>query len=255
MSHVIDYDLVADRYGRRYELHTYEGVKQAILKFAADASLSIVEVGCGSGHWLEALAGKTSRLAGIDPSRRMLAHARVAAPSALIVRGRATPLPFANAAFDRIVCVNALHHFGDRLQFFAEARRVLRAAGGLITIGLDPHAERDRWWVYDYFDGTREFDAERFAAVRIIRGELARAGFAWTESHEVDRIEKRVTVADAFDSGVLDRGFTSELTILSDDEYANGVSRIRQAEAARAADGGVLELVTDLRLYATMGWA
>lgn len=254
MSHVIDYDLVADRFGRRYALHAYDGVKQAVLAFAAGASFSTVEVGCGSGHWLAVLEGKTARLAGVDPSRRMLAQARTAAPSALIVRGRATPLPFAGAAFDRVICVNALHHFGDRQAFFVEARRVLRAGGGLLTVGLDPHAERDRWWVYDYFAGAREFDAERFAPVRIIRGELARAGFAWTESQEVDRIETRVGVAEAFESGVLDRGFTSELTILSDAEYEGGLRRIRQAEAERVASGGVLELITDLRLYATAGW-
>ncbi len=251
---MIDYDLVADRYGRRYELHAYEGVKEAVLKFAADQGCAVVEIGCGSGHWLAALAGRTSRLAGLDPSRRMLAHARTAAPAALLVRAVATPLPFADAVFDRVVCVNALHHFGDRFRFFLEARRVLRPGGAVLTVGLDPHAERDRWWVYDYFAGTRGFDTDRFAASRVIRGELARAGFAWTESYEADRIDKRVSLEEALSSGVLDRTFTSELTILSDEEYERGLDQMREAEAARSAAGGTFELVTDLRLYATVGW-
>lgn len=254
MRAAIDYDLVADRYGRRYELHAYEGVKAAVLGFAGEAAYAVVEVGCGSGHWLEALTRRTSQLVGIDPSRRMLAHARGAAPSALLVRGRASPLPLRDGTFDRVVCVNALHHFGDRLAFFVEARRVLRAGGAILTVGLDPHADRDRWWVYDYFAGTREFDAARFAAVRVIRGELARAGFAWAESSETERIEKRVSLAEALASGVLERGFTSELTILSDEAYAEGIERIRRADAERAARGSALELVTDLHLYATVAW-
>lgn len=254
MAHVIDYDGVADRYGRRYELYGYAGVRDAVLKFVGGGRPAVAEIGCGSGHWLETLSGRVGRLAGVDPSVRMLAHARAAAPAALIVRGRGTALPFRDAVFDRIVCVNALHHFGDRLQFFGEARRLLRSGGGVLTVGLDPHAERDRWWVYDHFERTREFDAARFAPVRTLRGEIARAGFSWAESYEADRIDKTVSLADALASGVIDRSFTSELMILSDEEYERGVTRLRQADAERTAGGGTFELVTDLRLYATVGW-
>ncbi len=254
MAQLIDYDRVADRYGRRYELHSYGGVHQALLRFAGEDKPRIVEVGCGSGHWLEALAGHASRLAGVDPSSRMLAYARAAAPSALLVRGRATALPFRPATFDRIGCVNALHHVGDRPLFFSEATRLLAPGGGLITAGLDPHTGCDRWWVYDYFDGTREFDLGRFIDRATLRNDLAQAGFCRIATHEVDRIQKRVSFAEALASGVLDRSFTSELTILSDDEYDRGLGRIRQAERECVGNGIGFELVTDLRLYATVAW-
>ena len=198
-----------------------------------------------------AVAKSVMPAAGIDPSAAMLERARIAAPSARLVRARAEDLPWRDGAFDRIFCVNALHHFADRHRFFAEARRVLKPGGGLLTIGKDPHAERDSWWVYDYFEETRAIDRARFAAVRTLRGDLTRAGFAWAESLEADHIEVSHPAAEALASGVVDASFTSQLTVLSDDEFRRGVERLRQADAAV---GGELQLVADFRLYATIGW-
>jgi SAM-dependent methyltransferase len=182
----------------------------------------------------------------------MLRRARQRLSSrAFLVRGAAERLPVADASFDRLVCVNALHHFTDRFAFFLEARRVLRPGGGLMTIGKDPHGDRDSWWVYDYFPETRAIDRERYAPVRILRGELARAGFAWAESFEADHIEAGQRAADALAGGVVDRAFTSQLTVLSDEEFGSGVQRIRDADAAV---GGELQLISDFYLFATVGW-
>jgi hypothetical protein len=41
---------------------------------------------------------------------------------------------------------------------------------------------------------------------------------------------------------------------LSDDEFARGVERIRLAQAERAADGAELHLISDFKLFATIGW-
>lgn len=267
---VADYDRIAGRYDRRYDLHTYAGVREALLSFVGSESVSaVLEVGCGTGHWLaemrrtlrepqdqpEQRRGPTAwgarfLLAGVEPAAGMLARARETVPAARLVRARAEALPWRDGTFDRVVCVNALHHFADRGCFFAEARRILRPGGALMSIGKDPHAERDSWWVYDYFPETVGIDLERFARVRILRGEIAKAGFDWTESFEVDRIEALTPAGDALATGVVDRAYTSQLTVLSDQEFEAGVARVRDANAAA---GGELQLVTDFRLYATVG--
>jgi hypothetical protein len=105
--------------------------------------------------------------------------------------------------------------------------------------------------VYDHFPETREIDLARFAPVRILRGELDQAGFAWAESGEADRIEAVSLVTDAWARGVIDPSFTSQLTVLTSEEFQSGVERIREAE--RAA-GGELHLVSDFCLFATIGW-
>jgi len=274
---VTDYDRIAERYDTRYRVYEYAGVSETLVNFLGD-SAGVLEVGCGTGYWLDALAAarlqpspharepeapraggtkaSAKRLIGIDLSAPMLARAasRRAKGSAErfgLVRGRAENLPFADASFDRIYCVNALHHFSDRNRFFAEARRVLRPGGGLLTIGKDPHTDHDEWWVYDYFEETRAIDRQRYARVRTLRGEMALAGFAWTESMESDRIEAVQPARDALANGVVDASFTSQLAVLSDEEFSRGAEKLRQANDAA---GGELQLVTDFRLYATIGW-
>jgi SAM-dependent methyltransferase len=260
---VTDYDSIASRFDRRYSLYEYAGVRDSILSFLGDTPLDVLEVGCGTGHWLttiersvQALAERNPRrLVGLEPSMPMLEVARrnvgQGGRVAMLTRGAAERLPFLSASFDRIVCINALHHFKDRRQFFAEARRVLRLGGGVMTIGKDPFAERDGWWVYDYFPETRDIDRARFAPVRILRGELANAGFTWAESFEADHIELTHSASEALATGVVDRAFTSQLTVLSDQEFAAGAERLR---AANAAADGQLQLVTDFFLFATVGW-
>jgi ubiquinone/menaquinone biosynthesis C-methylase UbiE len=251
-NRITDYDRIADRFDTRYAHYSYAGVRETLVNFLGPQPSAVLEVGCGTGHWL-AVAHQTERslLVGADPSGPMLDRARVAAPGARLVRARAEALPWRDATFDRIYCVNALHHFTDRVRFFDEARRLLRPGGGVLTIGKDPHTDRDDWWVYDYFEETRAIDHARFARVRTLRGEMALAGFAWTESMEADHIEVVQPAAEAIANGIVDPGFTSQLTVLSEDEYQRGADRLRQANDAA---GGELQLVADFRLYATIGW-
>ena len=281
---VTDYDTIADDYDARYGLYDYAGVRETLLGFLGDhAPLAMLEVGCGTGHWLaevlarltpaarltpspyatddvrspsiETRSAKASAerhlLAGVDLSAPMLARARLAAPAARLVRARAEDLPWQGGTFDRIFCVNALHHFADRARFFEEARRLLKPGGGLLTIGKDPHVDQDSWWVYDYFTETREIDKARYARVRTLRGEMAHAGFAWADSMQADHLEAVRSLADAQRSGMIAPSFTSQLTVLSSDEFNQGLERLRAADAAA---GGELQLVTDFKLYATVGW-
>ena len=265
-----DYDRIAARYDNRYLQHEYAGVRDALLHFVRieSAAVSVLEVGCGTGHWLSVLEASMrhspgvdtserptnmlrDRLCGVEPSREMVGRARTAAPRASLVRGAAEALPWRDATFDRVYCVNALHHFSNRIQFFAEARRVLKPGGGLLSVGKDPHTDRDSWWVYDYFPETVAIDRERFARVRTLRGELTASGFAWAESFECDHIVASISADAAFAAGVVDRAYTSQLAVLSDDEWQAGVARIR---AANERLDGALQLTTDFFLFATLAW-
>lgn len=248
-----DYDSIAAGYDVRYRTYDYHEIKAALEAFLGDAPLQrVLEVGCGTGFWLRALAGRAQTVAGLDRSTEMLARAR--GSGAPLVRANAEALPFPGRTFDRIICINALHHFLDRDRFYTDARRVLGAGGGFFNVGLDPHAERDTWWVYDYFPDTRGIDRQRYPAVRTIRGELARAGFAWTESFEVQVFEHVMPARRAFERGLVARSFTSQLAVLSDDEFEAGISRMREAMESAEREGGELTLASELHLFATTGW-
>lgn len=248
-----NYDAVADGYDVRYRNYDYAEIKEGLFAFLGTEPLgAVLEAGCGTGYWLRALAGRARRIAGVDFSAEMISRAK--GSGAALVRARAESLPWADASFDRVVVVNALHHFQDRDAFFAETRRVVKPGGGVMAIGLDPHAGLDRWWIYDYFPETVVIDVQRYPAVKTIRAEMARAGFAWAESYEVQTFEHEMPAARAFERGLVARSFSSQLAVLSDAEFDAGVARLRAAMDHAAQEGAELQLPSELHLFAVTGW-
>jgi SAM-dependent methyltransferase len=248
-----DYDAVsAQGYNARYRDGQYAGVQKALLSFVA-AGHAVLEVGAGTGRWLQAFADAGCRVTGLELSERMLASAKDAAPAARLVQGSADALPFRDGVFDRVVCVNALHHFRNRLAFLKSTRRVLRPGGRFVSIGLDPHTALDVWWVYDYFPETIALDRERFPSASSLRTDMLEAGFIACHTREVQHFERTMSLASARELGYLDRDFTSQLTILSDHEFQAGLQRLRCATEAAGSESLELLLTTDLRLYATSG--
>jgi ubiquinone/menaquinone biosynthesis C-methylase UbiE len=250
----IDYDTVAGAYSSRYRQNDYSGVGKAVGEFLASSVGSsapvALEVGCGTGRWLQAIEALANPVVGVDPSARMLQVARAAAPAAFVARARAESLPLQSESVDRMFCINALHHFTDPIAFFLEARRVLRPGGALLTVGLDPHAGQDRWWVYDYFPETLIADRERYLPTPAIRGMMAAAGLERCETREVQHSPRQLRVAEAESGGFLARASKSQFLVISDAEYEAGLARIRTA-AANCPDELVLS--ADLRLYGTSG--
>jgi cyclopropane fatty-acyl-phospholipid synthase-like methyltransferase len=251
----LNYDTLAARYDRRYLVNDYSGVEQALLVFVGpDQTRRVLEVGCGTGHWMKALAERASRVAGLDASNNMLAYARSKALPVLLAQGRAEHLPFVEGAFDRLFCINAFHHFDDKPGFLGEARRVLRAGGAVMTIGLDPHVGVDRWYIYEYFEPVLEIDKRRSVSTQQIREWMREARFSNVRTHEVQHLSTHLAATTAFEEGRLDRDATSQLAILSDEQYQRGMNRIHRAIESAEASGETLYLSADLRLYATYGW-
>lgn len=91
----------------------------------------VLDVGCGSGEFLELLAARGIRAAGIDPAPEMIALARRHAPDAELVVGTAEALPWADAAFDLVTAFNALHFADDVDAALAEAVRTTRPGGAV----------------------------------------------------------------------------------------------------------------------------
>jgi MPBQ/MSBQ methyltransferase len=97
---------------------------------------SILDVGCGFGGTLEALAKwPNMRLAGINVDRRQLEICRSLAlggNTLSLIMADACALPFRSEAFDRVFCIEAMFHFRAREIFLREAANVLRSGGRLV---------------------------------------------------------------------------------------------------------------------------
>lgn len=249
-----DYEEVSHSYDTRYARHGYPGIWRSVRDFVGDPKARVLEVGCGTGHWLVQLAAHGHAVAGVEPAVGMLEKARDKLPDARLLRASAEHLPLADASFDRVLMINAVHHFRDRARAFCEARRVLTSGGGVLSIALDPSAGRDSWCIYDYFEGTRERDCERFPTSEALRCELSAAGFSRRQSYVAEYIDHELPVREALSSGALDRHVTSQLSELSDERYRAGIAAIEADADAAEARGDVLTLHARLHLFATVGW-
>lgn len=93
----------------------------------------ILDIGCGGGYLSEEMAKMGYRVTGIDPSASSIAAARQhAAQSALSIDyriGKAESLPFADASFEAVTCVDVLEHVDDLSKTIAEIARVLKPGG------------------------------------------------------------------------------------------------------------------------------
>ena len=254
MNRHVDYDQVAPTYDGRYQRGGYSGTEQALLRFIGEqAPLQVLEAGCGTGHWLGIARAHGQRVIGLDFSAQMLSKARAALPGIELIHGRAESLPLPAESFDRIFCINAFHHFVDKPAFLAEARRLLRPGGGLFSVGLDPHDGTGQWYVYDYFKESLEIDQERFPPTSQLRECLRNAGFANCVTHEVDHWFLQLPAREILAQGRLEKAATSQLTVLTDEEYLQGMQSLEEDVQRAERKGETLLLTADLCLYGTYG--
>jgi SAM-dependent methyltransferase len=247
----VDYDRLAPHYDERYAAGVPSGIAITLQGLVSSlAAERVVEVGCGTGHWLSALRASVPGLYGLDPSSGMLEKARARGEGLPLVRGRGEQLPFPSQSFDLVVCVNALHHFEQPDRFVAEAHRALGARGALCVIGMDPAADRDRWYLYDYFPGTRETDLRRYPSSATIAGWMLAAGFARSESGIAQRIVDTRVGRAVLDDPILQKHGTSQLALLSQEAYDAGIARIHAA----LTDNRETIFPVDISLAMTIGY-
>ncbi len=236
MDEHLDYDRVAKDYHRRYESSPLTGAARALRDLARIRhARRILDVGCGTGRWLELLARPDRLTIGLDPSRGMLAQARLRLPRVPLVQAAGEALPFAPAAFDLITLVHVLQHLADPGRFIAETARCLAADGALALVGADPDAPDNAWYIYDYFPGVEERDDARFPAWEQVRAWMEKAGFEKIEARTVEIIDTVWQGEQVFDDAFLAKNATSQLAMLSDEAYRAGIGRMRAAIAADPA--------------------
>ena len=86
---------------------------------------SILEVGCGTGHFSRWLGRQGPTVMGLDISPAMLAEARTL-DGVPLVRGDARRLPFADGTFDLTALITTLEFLEQPREALAEALRVAR---------------------------------------------------------------------------------------------------------------------------------
>jgi len=138
-----------------------QGKQWSFQQLRLAAGQSVLDVGCGTGDDVAALAavvGPGGRAVGLDSSEAMISEAvrrHGQAPSVSFVPGDAQRLPFDPATFDACRAERTLQHVGDPDRAVGEMARVLRPGGrvtliepdweGLLIEGSDPTLSGAIW--------------------------------------------------------------------------------------------------------------
>jgi ubiquinone/menaquinone biosynthesis C-methylase UbiE len=146
----------------------------------------ILDIGCGRGSLLQALAERGASVAGLDPDEAMLKMAQTLVPKAALKQGCAQLLPWGDASMHAAIFLNSLHHVPapDMLLALEEAARVVGRGGSIVVI--EPLSEGS------FFDALRLIEDEtevRQAAQDAIVRAIRRGIVSESRRIEYDRIE------------------------------------------------------------------
>jgi ubiquinone/menaquinone biosynthesis C-methylase UbiE len=107
----------------------------------------VLEVGFGPGVGIQLLTSSASAgyVAGVDPSKEMVAQATTRNKKAIesgrvdLRRGRVASLPFADDTFDKALAINSMQVWPEAVAGLREMRRVIKP-GGEIALGFTPYS-------------------------------------------------------------------------------------------------------------------
>ena len=134
----------------------------------------------------------------------------------------------------------------------ADASRVIKPDGVLAVIGMNPHAEKDRWFIYDYFPGTHEADLQRYPSPEIIEKWMASVCFGKIAHKIAECLQNDRNSDNVFP---LSKEFTSQLSLLSEEDYERGISRIKAVLLEAKENEREVIFPVDISLAMVTGWS
>jgi len=252
---ILNYDQIASEYNQRYPNSQHWERGQALLNLVKQLhAQDILEVGSGTGYWLNLLHQVSSNAFGLDYSLGMLRQAQKQPTPLKLANGSAVHIPYKDNTFELLYVVDAIHHFGDHKAFIAEAFRVLKPGGALAVIGHDPHEGTSKWYIYDYFDGVYDADLRRYPAGRSVLKWMESVGFQNISSQNVEHILNVHMDASVLNDPFLKQNGSSQLALLSEEVYQAGIEKIKQAIAEAKSHNNQITFSSDIYVKMFLGY-
>ena len=132
------YDATAQGYNELYA-EEQKAKYMAALKNLKVSDAKILDVGCGSGLFLQEVASQASIVVGIDISRKLLLKANQQAkayPNAFALQADGDHLPFINGFFDVVFAFTVLQNMPQPAVALVEWKRVVKEKGSLVITAL-----------------------------------------------------------------------------------------------------------------------
>jgi ubiquinone/menaquinone biosynthesis C-methylase UbiE len=119
---------------------SYRHQIQFIAKAAKAEEAGLLDVGCGSGIFLNVVSDLLANVSlhGLDYDHRLLDEASLRVNKASFVRASAEELPFEDSTFDFITTFHNIEHLYHPEYFIAECARVLKNGGYVLLATPNP---------------------------------------------------------------------------------------------------------------------
>jgi ubiquinone/menaquinone biosynthesis C-methylase UbiE len=177
----------------------------------------VLDVGCGTGTFMDKVQGKVQEIQGVEYNDGMLAQARaLLGQTAKLVQASATALPFADESFDAVVMNQVLHHFPQDNgyafleKFLAEAFRVLQPGGHLVINTSAPEQQRDSFWWLSLFPKASETICTRFPPIATLTDSMRAAGFQVDADSVVVPLQRTLMTAGKYLAQGVHSAFSAE---------------------------------------------
>lgn len=133
------YDSIADTYdhhydrprGRNYHTHISNHLINALPKGGR-----LLDIGCGTGLFVEKYIENGGSATGLDISRKMIEQARLRCLNCQFTVGTGEKIPFRNNTFDAISSLLVFSYLKDPASMLSEAYRVLQPGGAIAICTL-----------------------------------------------------------------------------------------------------------------------
>ena len=224
-----DYSNIADKYDNNpYSIREirFDNDLKEYIHNNKKSKYQVLDLSCGTGLYLEKqinyFNGHNIRWHGLDLSDKMLSRANQKVKNVNLVRADVVNMPYDSGKFDFIANNYAFHHYGDKAQALNEIYRVLIKGGVYKMHNIAMH-DMPKWWVYHYFPSAYYEDVKRYWNNDVIFKELTLRDLEVKIKVEY-RVEN-ISVMDYMDHA--ENRDISVLTLITDDEYEEGLERMR----------------------------
>ena len=238
-----DYERIAPIYdsGRALPLEWLEAWLAELYPFMSRSGTTVVDVGSGTGLWTEALGDWFNvRMIAVEPSEAMrrAAATKDGTVGAWLMGGTAERLPLRTGACDCAWLSTVLHHIADVPACVAELHRVL-GSGGLVLIrnSFGDRLDGINW--LKFFPAARDVARRRWPHVDPTADTFRAGGFV---------VEKLVRVPEIVAADMraylrrIEVRANSTLTMISDEDFEDGLRRLWHAAERETAPAKVVDL-------------
>ncbi len=196
-----------------------------------------LDIGCGTGNYINQFQKRGYNFIGIDPSEKMLSEAKSKNQHIDYKLGTAENTHLPSGSVDGIVASLTIHHWSNLTKAFSELNRVLKPNEKIVIFTSTPK-QMEGYWLNHYFPKMLQASIIQMPSLDIVKQAMKKANFnlMYTESYFIQ--------PDLEDKFLYCGKDNPELYF--DENIRNGISSFSDLANKEEIDNGLTSLRTDI---------